>query len=87
MLKALNKNIIVKMIEKNTTTESGIILTRVDASEANKAKVLSVGDLVNEVSVDDVILINWNKAIKNKDENGSDIYVVSEDDVVLIFEE
>jgi chaperonin GroES len=86
MLKPLNKKLIVQLIEKETVTAGGIILTRADPNEANRGKVVSVGDEVLDISVGDVILPNWNKAPKTKvgDET---FYIVSEEDVVLIFED
>lgn len=85
MLKPLNKKLVVQLIEKETVTAGGIILTRADPSEANRGKVVSVGSEVLDISAGDVILPNWNKAPKTKvgDET---FYIVSEEDVVLVFE-
>jgi chaperonin GroES len=85
MLKPLNKKLVVKLIEKETVTAGGIILTRADPSEANRGIVVSVGSEVLDISVGDVILPNWNKAPKTK-VGEETFYIVSEEDVVLIFE-
>ena len=57
-----------------------------DPSEANKGIVLSVGDKVFDVVVGDIVLPNWNNAQKTK-VDGEDFYIITEDDIVLIFEE
>ena len=86
MLTPLNKKLVVQLIEKETVTAGGIILTRADPHEANRGKVVSIGPEVLDISVGDVILPNWNKAPKTKvgDET---FYIVTEEDVVLVFEE
>lgn len=82
----LQDKIIVELIEKDTVTTGGIILTRADPAEVNRGKVLAVGPNVLDVSVGDVILPNWNQATKIKSD-GKDAYIVKEEDVVLVFED
>ena len=86
MIKALGKKVIVELIEKETVSAGGIVLSRADTEEATRGLVLAVGPEVVDVSVGDVILANWNKGQKMKME-GFDAYVVTQDDVVLVFEE
>jgi chaperonin GroES len=86
MIKPLNKKLVVQLIEKETVTAGGIILTRADPNEANRGKVVSIGSEVLDISVGDVILPNWNKATKTK-VGEETFYIVVEEDVVLIFEE
>ena len=86
MLKPLKNKLVVEIIEKEKVSPGGIILTRSDRDEVNRGKVISVGPEVLDISVGDVILPNWNKAPKTKvgDET---FYIVTEEDVVLVFEE
>lgn len=84
--KPLKKNIIVEHIEKEKITESGIILSSADPAEVTKAVILAIGSTVDLVKVGDIILPDWNKAKKSKID-GEDYYVVSEDDIVLVFED
>ena len=84
MIKPLNKKLVVESIEKDKVSPGGIILTRSDRDEANRGKVISVGPEVLDISVGDVILPNWNAATKTVVE-GNTYYILSEDDVVLIF--
>ena len=85
MLKPIKKNMIVKLIEKETVSKGGIVLAGPDAQEVSKCTVLSIGSEVEYVQVGEVILPNWQKAKPTKFEN-EDFFVVHEDDVVLIFE-
>ena len=85
MLKPIKNNIIVELVEKEKVTSSGILLSSADPTEANKGKVLKIGPNVLDIKEGDMILPNWNKARLAKFMN-NDFYIVSEDDVVLIFE-
>jgi co-chaperonin GroES (HSP10) len=80
-LKPLGKKVIVERLENNKTTSGGIILTR--SEDADKAKVIAIGSEVDSVAVDDVVLLNWNAAIKTL----NDCYVISIDDIVFIYGE
>lgn len=84
MLKPIKNNVIVELIEKEKITKSGIVLSSADPAEANKSKIVSVGPDVNLVKEGDIVLPNWNAARQIK-YNGSEYYVVSEDEIVLIF--
>jgi chaperonin GroES len=84
-LKPINDFLIVELIEKKKVTESGIILTSADPTEANRGLVHAVGPKVTEVVVGEQILPNWNAGRKIKVE-GIDYYMLREDDVVLVFD-
>jgi len=85
-LRPLAAKLIVQLIEKDTVSSGGIILTRADATEATRGKVLAVGPDVLDILVGDVILPNWNKA-KKVSNDGQDVYIVLDEDVVAIFED
>jgi len=74
------------LIDKEKVTSSGIVLPSADPVEANKGKVVSLGPDVEMVKEGDMVLPNWNAARQIK-YNEFEYYVVSEDDIVLIFEE
>lgn len=82
----LKKNILIQHVEKEKVTESGIILTSTDPAQVTKAVVRAIGSTVDLVAIDDVVLPDWNKAKKTKID-GTDFYMVSEDDIVLVFED
>ena len=86
MIRPLGKRVVVQLMEKESVTPGGIVLTRVDSDEVTRGQVLAIGPEVVDISVGDVILANWNKGQKMKVED-LDAYVVTEDDVVLVFED
>jgi co-chaperonin GroES (HSP10) len=86
MLRPIKKNMIVKLIEKETVSKGGIVLAGPDAQEASRGTVLVIGSEVELVKVGEVILPNWQNARPAKFEL-EDYFVVHEDDVVLIFED
>jgi co-chaperonin GroES (HSP10) len=77
----LHKNIIIERQENDLTTQSGIILQSTD--EADKAVVIAVGNEVEYVDEGEVVLVNWNKAVKIKGK----LYKVVEEDIVGVFED
>ena len=84
MLKPLKNKIILEAIQKEKVTSSGIVLTRTDPHEVNRGKVIAIGSEVEFVEVGNEILPDWNKATLTKFD-GTDYFIVSEDNVVLIF--
>jgi co-chaperonin GroES (HSP10) len=78
-MKPTRDNIIVERIIREAATASGIILKSSD--EPDRAKVISIGNKVDEVFINDVVLINWNKATKIENET----YVVPVTEVVWIY--
>ena len=86
MLRPIKNNVIVELIDKEKVTSSGIVLPSADPVEANKGKVVSLGPDVEIIKEGDMVLPNWNAARQIK-YNEFEYYVVSEDDIVLIFEE
>jgi co-chaperonin GroES (HSP10) len=77
----LSDKVIVERIEGEKTTSSGIILKRSD--EVDRAKVLAIGPDVSEVEVGDVVLLNWNAAIKVQGE----FYSTKVEHIVFIYGE
>ena len=73
-------NIIVNRIKAERKTESGLILQS-NAGEPDKAQVVAIGPKVDEVSVGDLLLVNWNKAVKFEDEQ----YILPITEVVLVY--
>jgi co-chaperonin GroES (HSP10) len=79
-MQAIGNKVIVTRLEGNKTTESGLILK--SSQEPDRARIDSIGPDVTQLSVGNVVLIDWNKAYRIDD----DIYGVIEEDVVLVFE-
>jgi co-chaperonin GroES (HSP10) len=78
-MKPLRDNIIVTRIAAEKQTASGIILKRTE--EPDRAKVVALGPKVDEVSIGDELLLNWNRAVKLEDES----YVVPINEVIFIY--
>ena len=83
-IKPLKDKILVSRIAGEKQTEFGIILKSSDGPD--KALVESIGPKVDEVSVGDEVLINWNGAVKvSGKELEKEFYVVSIEHVILIY--
>ena len=85
MLVPIKSKVLIQLIEKAKTTETGIILPVADRDEANKATVIAIGDKVLDVQVNDTVLVNWNQAIETKYESKRKTYIIDEKDIVLVF--
>lgn len=84
-IKPIKDRVALVRLKKKTTTASGIILDRDVEGEVDKAQVIAIGPDVSMVKVDDIILIDWNKAgVTHID--GIPTYVIKEIDIVGVFE-
>jgi co-chaperonin GroES (HSP10) len=83
-IKPLKDKILVSRIAGEKQTEFGIILKSSDGPD--KALVESIGPKVDEVSVGDEVLINWNGAVKvSGKELEKEFYVVAIEHVILVY--
>jgi len=83
-IKPLKDKILVSRIAGEKQTEFGIILKTSDGPD--KALVESIGPKVDEVSVGDEVLINWNGAVKvSGKELDKEFYVVAIEHVILVY--
>ena len=85
-LKPIKNKVILELIEKEKVTSGGIVLQKADPTEANRGLVVAIGPEVTDVEVGQEVLPNWNAAMKMKYDD-SQLYVVDQDEIVLIFEE
>jgi co-chaperonin GroES (HSP10) len=79
-MKPLHNKVIVERIPGETVTESGIVLHR--SNEVDRAKIIAVGPDVKEVSVGEIVLLDWNKTVK-----AGEYFVITEDNIVFVYEE
>ena len=86
MLVPIKSKVLIQLIEKDKTTETGIILPVADRDEANKATVIAIGDKVLDVQINDTVLPNWNQAIETKYDDKHKTYIIEEKDIVLVFD-
>ena len=80
----LKDKIAVVRIKNKLETESGIVLTK-NTSEVDRARVIAVGPLVDTINVDEVLLIDWNKASVTKIDD-IPVYMIAEEHVVAVYE-
>ena len=86
MIKPLKKNVLVVRLKKKSTTESGIILQSDHDGNVDRAQVIATGNEVTMVKKDDIVFCDWNKAIPVT-LNDIAHYVISEDNIVWVFED
>jgi co-chaperonin GroES (HSP10) len=84
ILKPLKDKVVVSRIAGEKQTEFGIILKSSEGPD--RALVESIGPKVDEVSVGDEVLINWNGAVKvSGKEIEKELYVVSIEHIILVY--
>ena len=76
----LKDNIIVERIEEENVRDSGIILQSKNGPD--KCKVVAIGPEVTDVAINEIILVDWNKAKKIDDKT----YVIGIENVVGVFD-
>lgn len=81
MYKPTGKNVLIERIPSAKETASGIILK--STQEPDRAKIIALGVEVDEVSVNEIAVVNWNTATKVEDE----LYIISVDNIVLVIED
>ena len=77
-MQVLGKNVLVL---KQKAEYKGLI-QGVNSDDNTKGKVMNIGQDVTLLKLADMVLLNWNKA---KNVSG-DLWVISEDDIVAVFE-
>lgn len=58
MLKPLGENIVLKMIEAEETTKSGILLATNNKEKSQIGEVVAVGDKEEKIKVKDKVVVN-----------------------------
>jgi chaperonin GroES len=80
-MRPLHDKVLVERIPGEKTTSSGIVLRT--SEEPDRALIIDVGPEVKEVGVGEIVLLDWNKAIKTAGE----LYVIREENIVFVYEE
>lgn len=81
----IKSKIILKMIEKEKSTESGIVLLSGDPNAPTEGEVVAVAEDIDCVKVGDHVLVNWNQAVRTKVDN-EQLFIVKEDAIIAVFE-
>jgi co-chaperonin GroES (HSP10) len=79
--KPLFDKVIVERVAGSHETAGGIILR--STQEPDRAKILAIGPDVTEVAVGEVVLLNWNAAIKVQGE----MYSTKVENIIFVYEE
>jgi co-chaperonin GroES (HSP10) len=79
-MRPLHNKVIVEQVQNSEVSAGGIIIGT--KWQTDFCRVVAIGPDVEDVSVDDVILIDWSKAAKAGDQ-----YVISEDNIVFVYED
>lgn len=79
--KPLGNNVLVERIAAPKETSSGIILKTTE--EPDKAKIVAIGPDVDEVAIDEVAIVNWNRATKVNEET----YILPITEVIMVIED
>ena len=83
-IRPLKDKVLISRIAGEKQTEFGIILKSSEGPD--RALVEAIGPKVDEVSVGDEVLINWNGAVKvSGKELDKEYYVIAIEHVILIY--
>ena len=74
-------NVLIERIAAKKESAGGIILKSTE--EPDKAKIIAIGPEVYEVAVDEVAIVNWNRASNVQDE----LYTLPVTEIVMVIEE
>ena len=78
-----NRVVVKKLKEHERLTESGIVLNSKKEKNSNQGNVISIGEEVTEVSVNDLIVYPNNVGIKIELE-GETYIILKQDDILAI---
>lgn len=81
-LKPYGERVIVKLIEKETTTKSGIILSESSKDKTNKAIV--VASNCEDVKVNETVILANHAGNKAKDGDGNSLLIVKLCDIIAV---
>ena len=81
----IKSKIVLKMVEKEKSTDSGIVLLSGDPNAPTEGEVISVAEDIESVKAGDRVLVNWNQAVRTKLEDEV-FFIVKEEAIIAVFE-
>ena len=81
-----DKVALVKLKTENTTASGIIVEGAIDLAETSKGKVIATGPDVEYVKDDDLVLVDWSKAVQSKLED-IPFYLIKEEHIIAVVEE
>lgn len=86
MLRAVKRTVLLEMIERENTTESGLIIKGGD-ERTPEARVVSVGPQCDcELKVGDRVVVDWSRVGKIVDGDKT-LYVTDQTNIMAVFED
>ena len=85
MIKPLHNKIVIEEVAHENTSVSGIVLAGNANADVKRSRVLAIGDKVEDVKVDDLLIVDWQFATKSSINNKT-IFIIKEDDVIAVIE-
>ena len=85
-MKAIRNDVIVQKVEQETTTESGLIIQGHDHGQQQRVRVISVGDQVTDIAVDDVVVLDQHTRGRMFELAGEKYWVVKDTEVVAVYQ-
>ena len=74
-------NVLIERIAAKKESAGGIILKSTE--EPDKAKIVAIGPDVEDVAVDEIAIVNWNRATCVE----TDLYILPITEIVMVIEE
>ena len=82
-MKAVGKNIVIKMMANEESSVGGIIFT--DNTKVTLAEVVSIGnDVESIIKVGDQLVVNWGAAVLINGIDGGDVHILHIDQVFAV---
>jgi co-chaperonin GroES (HSP10) len=85
LIKPLHNKIVIEEVVHENKSASGIVLAGNVNADIKRSRVLAVGDKVEDVKVDDLLIVDWQFASKSS-YNNKTIFIIKEDDVIAVIE-
>jgi len=80
-IRPLKNKVLLSQIQKETTTQSGIVLAAPDREAQTEGRIIAVGPDVEYVKVGDRVIVDWSKA-----SIAGDNFVVKEEFIVAVLD-
>ena len=74
-------NVLIERIAAEKKSSGGLILK--STLEPDKAKIIAIGPEVTDVAVNEIAIVNWNRASNVEDE----LYTIPITEIVMVIEE
>ena len=84
MIKVLGNRVLIEVIVEDIKSESGIILGETKTSANRVGKVISIGDSVEEIKVNDKVMFDNYKSF-SIDLDGNTYLIMEENNIIGVF--